>query len=84
MIQVSNINGEVKTTISSKRKTWAHDSFKGKDTPFLNGVKPVNTKILKNLKNDTSIIITKPDKGNGVVILNKTDYIEKNWKYFEW
>ncbi len=82
MIQVSNINGEVKTTIASKVKTWANDSFKGKNTTLLNGVKPVNTKILNNLKNDTSILITKPDKDNGVVILNKTDYIEKKLKVF--
>ena len=33
--------------------------------------------ILNNLKDDTSIIITRPDKGRGVVILNKVDYITK-------
>src|SRR5215469_995808 len=33
--------------------------------------------ILKQLRSDQSIIITKPDKGNGIVILNKTDYIRK-------
>ena len=32
---------------------------------------------LKNLKQDSSIIICKPDKGNGVVILNKKDYVSK-------
>lgn len=33
--------------------------------------------ILKKLKANTNIIITKPDKGNGIVILNKNDYINK-------
>ncbi|XP_069971007.1 uncharacterized protein [Penaeus vannamei] len=32
---------------------------------------------LQSLKNDESIIITKPDKGRGVVILNKDDYHQK-------
>ena len=34
-------------------------------------------KEFKQLKNDKSIIITKPDKGSGVVILNSQDYINK-------
>lgn len=32
---------------------------------------------LNDLRNDDSIIITKPDKGNGVVIVNKLDYLNK-------
>ena len=32
---------------------------------------------LKELKKDNSIIITKPDKGNGTVIVDKSDYIDK-------
>ena len=31
--------------------------------------------VLKKLKNNENIVITSPDKGNGVVILNKTDYV---------
>ena len=34
-------------------------------------------KILENLAKDENIIITRPDKGNGVVILNKGEYLEK-------
>ena len=30
--------------------------------------------ILKKLKNNKNIIITRPDKGNGVVIMNRSDY----------
>ena len=33
--------------------------------------------ILKNLSKDSNIIISKPDKGHGVVILDKIDYIRK-------
>ena len=32
---------------------------------------------LTDLRKDDSIIITKPDKGNGVVIVNKLDYLNK-------
>jgi len=32
---------------------------------------------LTDLRKDESIIITKPDKGNGVVIINKLDYLNK-------
>ena len=34
-------------------------------------------KALKELSKDENIVILKPDKGNGVVILNKQDYINK-------
>lgn len=34
------------------------------------------TMVLQNL-NDESIVITRPDKGKGIVILNKTDYYTK-------
>ena len=32
---------------------------------------------IKSLCSNTDILITKPDKGSGVVILNDTDYVEK-------
>ena len=32
---------------------------------------------LTDLRKDDSIIITKPDKGNGVAIINKLDYLNK-------
>ena len=34
-------------------------------------------KALKSLSKDKSLVITRPDKGNGVVILDKNDYITK-------
>ena len=30
---------------------------------------------LTDLRNDDSIIVTRPDKGNGIVIVNKLDYL---------
>ena len=36
---------------------------------------------LKNIRQNSSLIICKPDKGNGVVLLNKSDYVEK-WNIF--
>lgn len=33
--------------------------------------------LLNDLRKDDSIIITKPDKGNGIVIVNKLDYTNK-------
>ena len=33
--------------------------------------------VLRNLSNDDSIIITRPDKGRGVVLLDKKDYVHK-------
>ena len=32
---------------------------------------------MKSLRSNKDILITKPDKGSGVVILNSTDYIAK-------
>ena len=34
-------------------------------------------KLLDNLKNDNNIVIVKPDKGNGIVILDRNDYNKK-------
>lgn len=33
--------------------------------------------VLQNLKDDGNIVITRPDKGKGIVILNKNDYYNK-------
>ena len=33
--------------------------------------------LIKNQKTEESLIISKPDKGNGYVILNKSDYLYK-------
>ena len=33
--------------------------------------------VIKDLRRDNNIIISKPDKGKGVVISNKEDYVRK-------
>jgi len=38
-------------------------------------------KSLKSLSKDKSIIVYKPDKGNGVVIVDKSEYISKIQAY---
>ena len=47
------------------------------------GDSPVNKNriaVLKNLKNDENIIVTKPDKGRGIVLLNRVDYNRKMYE----
>ena len=38
---------------------------------------------IKSLRSNEQILITKPDKGFGVVILNRSDYIQKMGNIFE-
>ena len=45
--------------------------------PYITQLDREMIKCLKNLSSDKAIIITRPDKGNGVVLLNKIDYITK-------
>ena len=54
----------------------AHSGFRSYSRPHaLFSQKELNTS--KGLTNDDSIVIMKPDKGNGVVILNKDEYQKK-------
>ena len=39
-----------------------------------------HTKAIHELRNRADIVITRPDKGSGVVLLNKADYIDKIMK----
>ena len=58
-------------------KSFANESFSHRlpHSIFAGNKHKVTT--LKNLRDDKSIVISKPDKGRGVVILNKVDYITK-------
>ena len=41
---------------------------------------PLNSnhfKAIKQLKNNKELVITRPDKGNGVVLLDRSDYVQK-------
>ena len=64
------------TYVKSSIKTIAYKyyySFKSHPSP--RELRHLAT--LKELSSDNSIVVTKPDKGSGVVILNKSDYIKK-------
>ena len=37
----------------------------------------VQRNALQSLRDDSAIVISKPDKGNGIVIMNKSDYFSK-------
>ena len=57
-------------------KTIAQENFNQNNNcgphPFA-----VDVGVLRNLSKDNSIVVTKPDKGRGVVILDKQNYLEK-------
>ena len=62
----------VRSTIKSiALKTYY--SFK----PAISDLNKKRISILKSLSSDPSIIISKPDKGSGIVIMDRTSYIEK-------
>ncbi|CAF4725681.1 unnamed protein product, partial [Rotaria sp. Silwood1] len=59
------------------------DSFRRQAYRFAQLQKRINIeqqkyhRLLQNLKNDKSILVTRPDKGRGVVLLDKVDYLSK-------
>ena len=63
-------SGEVKTKISNLNHSYVN-SYQ----PTLHALK--KHRILKKLANSKDIVILRPDKGSGTVILNKDEYIKK-------
>ena len=59
----------------SKYKSTFYHNRKQQQNTF--GLSEEEQAALHNLSHNNSIIICKPDKGNGVVMLNKQDYIQK-------
>ena len=66
-----NNNEELLTKI----KLMLHESYKYKNKD--NNNCKINVDILDSLKKDSKLVITRPDKGKGIVLLNKSDYIAK-------
>ena len=66
-------------SLLSRISVIANDSFKtcNREMKKLSCFNSHQVRILENLKKDTNLIITRPDKGRGVVLLNKTDYDDK-------
>ena len=73
-----NINSGVffPESIKAKLKDIAYSGFRSYSRPNALYLQE-QLNILKDLRNDSNIVIMKPDKGNGVVILNKHDYNKK-------
>ena len=73
-----NKTTERETKFKSDIKNIASSSFNLINKDKLCSNLPDNyLKALNNLSKDPNIVIVKPDKGNGTVILNKSDYIDK-------
>ena len=66
-------------SLCSRISVIAHDSFRKVclEKECNNPVNKERITLLKNLKEDVNIVITKPDKGRGVVILDGADYNNK-------
>ena len=73
---VNVCSGFFPDSIKARLKDVAYSGYRSYSRPcFLYSQEELNT--LKDLRNDNSIVIMKPDKGNGVVIVNKDDYHKK-------
>lgn len=75
--KIKHDNEQVLNELTSQIKNIARSSYEHNDHSDKNKYISSQIKVLKNLKKDKSIVITRPDKGKGIVILNKTDYINK-------
>ena len=72
----SDRSGFFPDSIKSKLRDIALSGFRSYSRPsFLYSREDINT--LNDLRDDNTIVIMKPDKGNGVVILDKDDYNQK-------
>ena len=58
-------------------KHLAHSTFYDNNSNFVHNLNKEEYNALLNLSKDDSIVIMKPDKGNGVVILDKNNYKDK-------
>ena len=69
-------------TITNKIKQISSDCFnlanRYKNTIYNPVFNKSDINTLKDLGNDSNIIITRPDKGRGVVLMNKSEYLDKS------
>ena len=61
----------------SSLKHLAFSSFYNPNSNFTHNVSREEYSALLNLSKDESILIIRPDKGNGVVLINRDDYVTK-------
>ena len=70
-------NGLLHSDFCLELKQYARELFQTRNKAPSHVIKKGDIDVLKNLAVDKSLYINRPDKGRGVVILNKSDYISK-------
>ena len=68
-IEENEVSAQLKSELTNLANCYIY-----KYTPSKSSLK--KHKILQKLRSQNNIIITHPDKGNGIVILNRSDYIK--------
>ena len=68
---------EKKDGLKASLANLAHEYSNIKQYPLRFPFGKEHTAALRELRNNKEIIITRPDKGNGTVLMNKTDYIAR-------
>ena len=56
---------------------WADEVTSFRSAHFDTPIQHNHRRLISALQKNTDIIVSRPDKGNGVAVLNKTDYISK-------
>ena len=79
-LEVSNLNKEC---VKSRLPDSAYTSFKQVSKISEKNLSKEEVKALNNLVRNKDIVIQKADKGNNIVILNRSDYISKLNKMLE-
>jgi hypothetical protein len=73
---ISSGSRHTKETVKTKLKDIALSGYRSY-LPPQSCFSKQEFKTLKDLQKDDTIVIIKPDKGNGIVVLDRTDYISK-------
>ena len=66
-----------KEQFRSQLSNLTHDTFNNLTTQWAPYFKKSDMEILRNLSKNKDLHISRPDKGRGVVLLNKADYVRK-------
>ena len=69
ILEENEVSTELKSELTNLANCYIYNN-----TPSKSSLK--EPKILQKLRSQKGIIITIPDKGNGIVILNRSDYIK--------
>ncbi|CAF3195184.1 unnamed protein product [Rotaria socialis] len=78
-IRVLNTNEmTLASHLRSLTDTFRHQADRYRQKQYqIRGEQKQYYKLLKLLKQDNSIVVTRPDKGRGIVLMNKSDYLSK-------